>query len=563
MTETAGQLQDQNNDEECSVDQSWSDVGQQQGQIMNNDESLNVNVNEDEDEDGNRGANTDMSCDGEYITDTWYNQERQNKQYYGGHTDSHRSHCSSSSKSNESNNSDRGGNNTNTSNEYSDKDKDYYIFSSPINPRYGSTFKTPGTNYTGTGTIFRGSEAPITVSHSASKKITSSFPDTPMVHSKGNLHNSTAPSKIHRILSEGNMTAKDAYEQNLLWLYSFRREVQKCFPMRKDAEMLIKDSLKVVRALFSTGSGHKGISRNSGAKASHSSSMETHDFHSSTAFPNTISPFVSRPSHSPASTSFDTYNNLCPSLTRTRRLVSSDEDSSTGGPHYTSTLEERLYLMAERKYGLRVMAVQYVASFLATAERCAVVNTETGKGSERGVEVTVPSSGKNGDMKHRGAALVRRSRHPETESAKVTCGDTLEIDQVELITFLAIFRNEVGDDYHLQQTHLVLSINRLLSKMCRAGVVSQPSCRVSSPVSVLTFPESLREYSSDNRAGKQFEDESRCLADGTLTFSSISLSVGMWMEGVVKILFDKEVCSIIEPELHLISLKVCMYIRTY
>ena len=71
MTETTGQLQDQNNDEECSDDQSWSDVGQQQGQIMNNDESLNVN--EDEDEDGNRGANTDMSCDGEYITDTWYN----------------------------------------------------------------------------------------------------------------------------------------------------------------------------------------------------------------------------------------------------------------------------------------------------------------------------------------------------------------------------------------------------------------------------------------------------------------------------------------------------------
>ena len=116
MTETAGQLQDQNNDEERSVDQSWSDVEQQQGQIMNNDESLNVK------EDGNRGANTDMSCDGEYITDTWYNQERQNKQYYDGHTDSHRSHCSSSSKSNESNNSDRGGNNTNTSNEYSDKD---------------------------------------------------------------------------------------------------------------------------------------------------------------------------------------------------------------------------------------------------------------------------------------------------------------------------------------------------------------------------------------------------------------------------------------------------------
>ena len=535
--------------------------------MMNNDNFLSGSEN------GGRCTDKDKSDSGDCITEIWYDLQCQNGQYHDDHSDSHRSRRSSGGNNKESDDAgaDTDNNNTNTSNEYSVKDKDYYIFSSPINPQYGSTFKTPRSNPIGTGTIFRGSEPPIIVSHTASKNITGSRPHALTGRIQVNSRDSTKISKIHHVHHEGDMTAKDIFEQNLLWLYNFRRDVQKCFPMKKDSEMLIKDSLKVVRALFSTSSGHRGISKGlshkSTLKASNSSSREICDFFSATPSPKTISRSLSRSSHAPVSMSSRRQNNaphLCPSLTRTRRLVLSDEDSCNGSLHYTSTLEDRLYLLAERKYGLRVMAVQYVASFLATVERCAVLDAVRGEGAT-GDEFTAPSSSsRKGDMKHcsdRGQALIRNKRHLETESAKGTCEDTIEIDKVELLIFLATYRNEVGDDYHLQQSHLVLSINRLVSEMCRAGIVTQPSCRILSPVSLLTFPESLREYVTDDRPVTYLKDEPQCQADATVTFSSISLSVGMWMEGVVKNLFDKGGCSIIESELNLISNKVCMYIH--
>lgn len=473
----------------------------------------------------------------------WHNSER-NK----GDGDSSKSSRYSTSRKHVANNS---------------SDKDFYILSSPFHSRFDTPFGVTGSSYNGTGIVSMVAQTPIAVSTKIKKGHRMSVPIS-RVENATSHKNKT--SKVDGTHSAGRSGKRDAQRDHLLWLYTFRREVQKCLPCRSDSVMPLRDCLKVIRTLLCSNKPKGSLLDTHNA--------ETHLVPIPTMISQTPS-FCTSSSILSATSSMLSKAAPHSSLTRMRRLALPDEDSRVGNLQYTSTLEERLYLMAERKYGLRTMAVQYVASFLATIERCAVVD-EGRRAVVGGEGVTLHREGDR--ERERGSKGGEKSRNRVADpAASRGSGETesedergsYEMKRVELRTFLAVFHNEVSDDYCLLQTQLVLSVDRLLAVMCQAGIVTPSSKSTStSPYSSLpTFAESLREYerpASEDRMGKCLTGRPHNAADTTQIFPFLSLSIDMWMEGIVSQLLDEEACCIIAHELYLVSLQVrtCIYFHS-
>ena len=296
---------------------------------------------------------------------------------------------------------------------------------------------------------------------------------------------------------------REAHRKKLLWLYAFRAEVQKCFTEKSTTEILFKDCISIVRILC-TAKKEKLVDTDRDMKAEMSSRGERGKVRERKAVPKVFladTYSYSHPTLSPSRSHLGSpsiplhTSTVAPRMKQSQGHSHSQTAAQTNSSspsilkiHSDITMEEKFYLYAERKYGLRHMAVLHVASLLASIEgHCAVKeNRKKGAGGS-GVMVYGTDLSENSNNKRRVGVANKGISVDPVERGKE------ERMKVELRTFLAMFRNEVDDDFPLLQSQLLQSVDQLVAIMWRAegrerGGESSPLAGTSSSLSVVSYP---------------------------------------------------------------------------